>query len=218
MFAEVVESGSGVQARPRGYSVAGKTGTAQKIDASGNYSRANYVSSFVGFAPVRKPAITILVIIDSPVGAIYGSEVAAPLFGSIAEQTLGYLNVPQDNPSRWLQVASSAPAGFPRQLRGDRAGFLPPVSEPLGAATPPVRPASFSESPLLEAPDTVVLDGGPLLTVPDFAGMAVRPVAEVCQQMGLELNLRGSGLAIEQIPPARARVPAGSRIWVRFAR
>ena len=62
------------------------------------------------------------------------------------------------------------------------------------------------------------LDDGPMVTVPDFAGMALRQVAEECQKLGLDLNLRGSGVAIEQIPPARALVPSGSHVLVRFAR
>ncbi len=217
MLAEVVERGTGTAARLSGYRAAGKTGTAQKIDASGSYSKSHYVSSFVGFAPIQKPSVTILVVIDSPVGAIYGSEVAAPVFRSTAEQTLGYLNVPHDNPSRWLQVASTAPAGLPRQERGDQAGFLS-VPEPPGAAAPPVQPVAFASSESLEDAGTIVLDSGPLLTVPDFYGQAVRRVAEECEQLGLELNMAGTGLAVEQDPPAGAHVSAGIPIWVRFGR
>ncbi|MFB3920382.1 MAG: penicillin-binding protein [Terriglobia bacterium] len=220
IFAEVVESGTGTPARLAGYTAGGKTGTAQKIDASGTYSKTHYIASFVGFAPVREPAVTILVVIDSPVGAIYGTEVAAPVFRSIAEQTLGYLNVPHDNPSQWPQVARSAPAGSPRQQRRDPVGYLPSEPGLFGAATSPVRTVSYSSfrSPEVEPADTVVLDDGPLVTVPDLTGLALRRAAEVCQKLGLELNVRGSGLAMEQMPPARSRVPAGSRIWVRFGR
>lgn len=64
----------------------------------------------------------------------------------------------------------------------------------------------------------MILDDAPLLTLPDFSGLALRRVAEECQELGLELNVRGSGLAVEQMPPVRAQVPPGSRIWVRFAR
>jgi len=220
IFAEVVQSGTGLPARLAGYTAGGKTGTAQKIDASGTYSKTHYIASFVGFAPVRQPAVTILVVIDSPVGAIYGREVAAPVFRSIAEQTLGYLSVPHDNPSQWPQVARSAPARSPRQQRGDQVGYLPSEPELSGAATSPVRTVSFSfaRPPVSEPGETVVLDDGPLVTVPDLTGLALRRAAEVCQQLGLELNIRGSGLAAEQMPPARSRVPAGSRVWVRFAR
>jgi len=218
IFYEVVQSGTGLPARLAGYTAGGKTGTAQKIDASGTYSKSHYIASFVGFAPVRQPAVTILVVIDSPVGAIYGGEVAAPVFRSIAEQTLGYLNVPQDVPSQWPQVAKSTPAGSPRQKRGDQAGFLPSEPEPFGAATSPVQQVSYTRPQVSEAGETVMLDDGPLVTVPNLAGLALRRAAEVCQQLGLELNMRGSGVAVEQMPPARARVPAGSLIWVRFAR
>ncbi len=217
MFAEVVATGTGIPAQLGGYSAAGKTGTAQKVDSSGRYSKSHYVSSFVGFAPVQHPAVTILVVIDSPVGAIYGTAVAAPVFRSIAEQTLGYLNVPQDNPSRWLQVASSAPARFPRQTRGDRAGF-PKSPEPPGVATPPVRLVSLSSSSATADPGAAVLDDGPLLTVPNFSSLAVRRVAEECQRLGVELSVSGTGLAVEQNPPPGAQVPAGALLWVRFAR
>ena len=64
----------------------------------------------------------------------------------------------------------------------------------------------------------MILDDAPMLTVPDLSGLAVRRVAEECQLLGLELNVRGSGFAVEQMPPARAQVPPGSRLWVRFAR
>jgi cell division protein FtsI (penicillin-binding protein 3) len=214
----VVEEGTGTTAQLTGYSVAGKTGTAQKIDSTGTYSKTHYVPSFVGFAPVQNPAITILVVIDSPVGAYYGREVAAPVFRSIAEQTLGYLNVPQDNPSSWPQVASSAPAGSPRQKRGVRAGFPSLASEPPGAAASPVRMVAYTDPPLPEAGGTMILDDGPMVAVPDFIGMALRQVAEECQKLGLDLNMRGRGVAVQQMPPARALVPSGSRVLVRFAR
>jgi len=112
ILSAVVERGTGQPAQLAGYSSAGKTGTAQKIDASGAYSKSHYVASFVGFAPVGKPAVTILVAIDSPVGAIYGTEVAAPVFKSIAEPTLGYLNVPQDTLPDGLSLPPQSLQGF----------------------------------------------------------------------------------------------------------
>ena len=89
----VVERGSGRSARIEGYTVAGKTGTAAKLH-NGSYSKTNYMASFVGFAPSRDPAITILVVIDSPSnGEYYGGAVAAPVFKTIAEEVLRYLHV-----------------------------------------------------------------------------------------------------------------------------
>ncbi len=217
ILADVVENGTGTTARLVGYAAAGKTGTAQKIDTTGTYSKTHYIASFVGFAPVKNPAVTILVVIDSPVGAIYGREVAAPVFRSIAEQTLGYLNVPHDNPSSWPQVAS-APAGSSRQKRGDRAGYLPSRPEFSGDAASPVQTVSFVKASPADQGGAMMLDDGPMVLVPEFTGMAVRQVAEQCQELGLDLNVRGSGLAAEQMPPARSQVPASSKVWVRFAR
>jgi len=226
----VVDHGTGKPAQLGGYTSAGKTGTAQKIDASGEYSKSHYVGSFIGFAPATRPAVTILVVIDSPVGAHYGTDVAAPVFRSIAEQTLSYLNVPQDNPSRWPQIITPKPAKTPDQKQEDFMGFLPSGRESFGAATSPVQPASFSNRPLPDGPappappdggvasSTVVLGDGPLVTVPDFSGWAARRVAEECGELGLDLNVVGSGLAVEQNPIAGLKVPSGTRIWVRMAR
>jgi cell division protein FtsI/penicillin-binding protein 2 len=78
-----------------GYKLAGKTGTANKIDpATGEYSKANYVASFMGFAPALRPRLLIAVVVDEPHGAIYGGTVAAPAFGRIASFALPYLRIP----------------------------------------------------------------------------------------------------------------------------
>jgi cell division protein FtsI (penicillin-binding protein 3) len=78
-----------------GYKLAGKTGTANKIDpATGQYSKAAYVASFIGFAPALNPRLLIAVMVDEPHGAIYGGTVAAPAFGRIASFALPYLRIP----------------------------------------------------------------------------------------------------------------------------
>ncbi len=92
----VVLRGTGRGAALPGYRVAGKTGTAQKIDSSGRYSARDFVASFVGWAPARDPAILILVILDSPRGLYHGGEVAAPVFARMALPALQYLRLPPD--------------------------------------------------------------------------------------------------------------------------
>jgi cell division protein FtsI (penicillin-binding protein 3) len=218
IFTSVIEEGSGRRARLAGYSAAGKTGTAQKVGDSGTYSTSHFMSSFVGFAPAQEPAVTILVVIDTPVGAHRGSEVAAPVFRAIAEQTLGYLNVPQDNPSRWLQVASSAPAGSPQNVEGGWAGIPPLASERPGVATSSLREVSFSRPSPKDYAETVVLEDGPGVAVPNFSGLSLREAVELCQRLGLEISVQGSGLAVEQSPSAGKRLSPGSRVWVRFSR
>jgi cell division protein FtsI (penicillin-binding protein 3) len=99
MMEQVVLSGTGKLARLEGYTVAGKTGTAQKIDpATGRYSARDYIASFVGFAPLNSPVLTVLVVLDSPEGGHHGGDVAAPIFREVMQQSLSYLHVPPDLP------------------------------------------------------------------------------------------------------------------------
>jgi cell division protein FtsI/penicillin-binding protein 2 len=102
MFRDVVLEGTGTQAAIPGYTVAGKTGTAQKAE-NGHYV-TKYVASFVGLVPAKKPRLAILVMVDEPHGDIYGGSVAAPAFRDIARFDLQYLEVPPDAP----ETAASA--------------------------------------------------------------------------------------------------------------
>jgi len=105
----VVKNGTGTKAALAGYTVAGKTGTAQKIDGSGRYSMADHVASFVGFVPASRPALVILVSLDTPRGALnHGGDVAAPVFARVAEDALRHLAVPSEDPGRVLRATGSA--------------------------------------------------------------------------------------------------------------
>lgn len=94
MLEQVVSSGGGSKAAVKGYRIAGKTGTAEKLKDDGSgYHKGHYIASFAGFAPVEDPKISVLVIIDDPSGVYYGGQIAAPIAGEIFEQVLRYLNV-----------------------------------------------------------------------------------------------------------------------------
>ena len=99
MLRGVVLEGTGTEAAIPGYTVAGKTGTAAKIDPDGTYSTSRYVASFVGMVPATKPKLVIMVMVDEPHGDIYGGVVAAPAFREIARFNLQHLEIPQDAPS-----------------------------------------------------------------------------------------------------------------------
>lgn len=101
----VTEGGTGTNAHLDGYTVCGKTGTAQKIDSSGKYAIGKYTSSFLGFAPAHKPRIVVLVVIDEPTGEHYGGIVAAPAFRRIAHETLVHLNVPPETKGGAIRAA-----------------------------------------------------------------------------------------------------------------
>ncbi|MBI4246683.1 MAG: PASTA domain-containing protein [Candidatus Rokubacteria bacterium] len=116
LLARVVESGTGHHAAIPGYEVAGKTGTAQKLDpATRRYSRAPGVLSFVGFAPAAAPRFTLLVMLDEPKNEKWGSEAAAPIFASIGREILRYLEVPPpDVTPVQIVTGSGADAPAPR--------------------------------------------------------------------------------------------------------
>jgi cell division protein FtsI (penicillin-binding protein 3) len=110
--------GTGTKAAVEGYSVAGKTGTAQKVrpaEEGGGYGD-DFFSSFGGFLPVENPAISILVVADAPQGSYYGGTVCGPAFKEIADQAVRYLRI--------------SPQGFPTEYV---TGMIP---EPLNEETP----------------------------------------------------------------------------------
>lgn len=98
MLKSVVVEGTGTRAAVPGYTVAGKTGTAAKIDSNGLYSTSRYVASFVGIVPATKPEFVIMVMVDEPRGDIYGGVVAAPAFSEIARFNVQHLEIPPDAP------------------------------------------------------------------------------------------------------------------------
>ncbi|MGH9862856.1 MAG: penicillin-binding protein [Candidatus Acidiferrales bacterium] len=226
MLGRVVTLGTGRQAQPAGYTAAGKTGTAQKIDATGRYSPRDFIASFAGFAPAEDPVVTVVVVLDSPRGKYHGGEVSAPVFASVAERTLAYLNVPRTLPvpraraaprlerasvqdfspgqfsaASWVAQEESGRGPVARELFESRQG----VSGGLG--TLPEEPAP---------PGRVVTLNTDSVVVPDFIGQPLRAVSERCARLGLEPVLVGSGIAAAQRPAAGTRVPRGSRVQVEF--
>ena len=102
--------GTGTGAAVEGYSVAGKTGTAQKVDPVTKRYSSKRTGSFVGFVPASNPRLTILVVVDEPRKSPYGGIVAAPAFGAIARQSLAYLRVPPE------KCEKKSPTPAPQQL------------------------------------------------------------------------------------------------------
>ena len=95
LLEQVVATGGGHKAAVKGYRIAGKTGTAQKIREDGaGYMDGRYIASFCGFAPVEDPKVTVLVIIDDPtLGSYYGGQIAAPVAGRIFAQLMRYMHI-----------------------------------------------------------------------------------------------------------------------------
>jgi cell division protein FtsI (penicillin-binding protein 3) len=205
MMEDVVLEGTGKPAQLSGYTAAGKSGTAQKIDPStGRYSATQYNSSFVGFAPVNDPAISILVVLDSPVGAHHGGEVGGPVFKRVAEQVLAYLAVPHD-------VPAPSDAETAKRLK----------AAPLPAAVSDTAKANFEAAVARKnqaSAPTVAFSAEDAVAVPRLIGQSVRAVTEECGSLGLVPSLVGSGIALEQYPDAGTQVQPGSQVMVRFGR
>jgi cell division protein FtsI (penicillin-binding protein 3) len=188
MMEGVVLRGTGRRAMLEGYTAGGKTGTAQKIDPrTGTYSRSQLIASFAGFAPVNNPAITVAVILDSPVGPHEGGQVAAPVFARVTQQVLAYLNVPHDvevrSPQRLLlRAAAQVKDEEIAEGSPDRFG---------GTLAPPAEDASTTASAASPAPETVAAPGASL-----------RP-ASVIKQQPVE-----TASAAPELPLAAPEMPA----------
>jgi cell division protein FtsI (penicillin-binding protein 3) len=188
MLEEVVQKGTGMRASLSGHRVAGKTGTAQKVDPiRGGYGDKR-LSSFLGFAPADAPRVAILVVIDEPDGKgaeVTGGAVAAPAWGAIAHEALRQLDVMPD------QVKETAPL--------------------LVSALAP----AFEEDPAEETAEVPV--GAGQAVVPDVSGLGARTATRRLAQALLEPELRGSGRAVAQSPRAGAIVKRGARVKVTLA-
>ena len=212
----VVLNGTGTLARLDGWTAAGKTGSAQKIDpATGRYSPTQLIASFTGFAPISNPAVTILVSLDSPVGLHEGGQVAAPVFKRIAEQVLPYLDVPRDVPlnPRLIQAA------YKRQIAAEGATLedFSPTDFSGQLDAPPAASNEAEAEPKSHAPEiAMAADEGGDITVPDFAGKTMREVTEMCLHLGFEPLLVGSNLAVDQHPEAGTQLRRGAEVTVQF--
>src|ERR1700687_3068810 len=145
MLQGVVLHGTGRKAILEGYSSAGKTGTAQKVDpATGVFSKTKYVASFAGFAPINDPQIAVVVILDSAVGLHQGGQVSAPVFQRIMQQVLEYMHVPHDvqlPPSRQVLLARrDVPDASLEESSPDHLGASLDMAE--ASDTPAIPPAA----------------------------------------------------------------------------
>jgi len=186
----VSERGTGPLAAIAGYKVAGKTGTAQKVDEkSGRYSRTKYVASFVGFVPAENPRLVIATVIDEPKGIPYGGVVAAPVFREVGQWALNHLNV---NPSVRLAEKGPGSKAFTRFEQCDPKSTF----------------ASGNQSGLAKQ----VREG----FLPDFRGMGMREVLCKAVRLGLKVRLEGSGFAYKQSPSPGAPIKQVKYVKIIF--
>ena len=214
MMEGVVLNGTGKGARIPGYTVGGKTGSAQIYDyATKRYTHA-YNGSFVGFAPITNPAVVVAVTLNGTHGTSgFGGEAAAPVFRAVAAEALRILDVPKDLPD--APEPKTLPAK--NQIADDLA-----IAD-LGSNVPNIledkeeRDAAVSQARPQRAANSAGTDLA-VATVPNFRGMSLRDVLVQAAAKGLNVQPDGSGTARGQYPPAGATLHQGERIRVQFAR
>jgi len=205
----VSTEGTGRRAALEGVRVAGKTGTAQKLDTeTGTYSNENYLAWFAGVAPADDPKIVIVVMLDEPAGLVHsGGATAAPLFAQVAASHLvrhGILTQPRLPLPR---TASIQPEPEP-----DPPPKASKPAPPVKTSHPPTRVKQKTQPALMIA---TLADR---LLLPDFSGLSIAEVKQATTRIGLEIETRGRGHAVSQYP-APGTILAGTmrRVSVRFA-
>jgi cell division protein FtsI (penicillin-binding protein 3) len=180
------KGGTGEGAVPAGYEVAGKTGTAQKVDSLlGGYSEDRYTSGFMGFAPAEEPKLVLLVVLDEPQGNNYGGVVAAPVFKAIMEKVLPYLNVVPKGTTIVKNELDSVP-----------------------------KKEALETQPLIEG--VKMGKGIGMVVMPDLTGLSMRNALSRMEGKGLIIKVSGNGKVVEQIPRPGIVVEKGDICYLKF--
>ena len=201
LLEQVVATGGGGKASVRGYRIAGKTGTAQKVNEYGDgYSDGKYIASFCGFAPVESPQVALLVIIDEPYGSFYGGQIAAPVASRIFAQVFRYLRI----------EPSDAPLG----VDSDE------LSAEIGEGDASIQGMERRESPkeIEPKPQPPKEELAPeVARVPSFYGKSIRESARLANEAGISFEAEGSGFAVSQSIGAGELVDKGTTVKVQFS-
>jgi cell division protein FtsI (penicillin-binding protein 3) len=212
MLEGVTLNGTAKKAQLDGYTAAGKTGTAQKIDPqTKTYSKTKFVASFVGFAPVNDPAVVIIVVIDEPGGAYHGGDVAA-------EQILPEMGVLPDtdfkNPELVARAAQTPAEVSKLRDEEKRRDDDLRQQESRDSTMPRVTARGNQGGEIVYAVAT-----SNAIVMPDLRGRSVRDVARACARLGMQVEARGEGgRVMAQNPQAGAELRQGQTIYVDFGK
>jgi cell division protein FtsI (penicillin-binding protein 3) len=198
IMTRVVAEGTGHNAAIPGFDVAGKTGTAQKMDpATRRYSRTPGVLSFVGFAPAEDPRLAMIVLIDEPKNERWGSEAAAPIFAAIGAEALRHLHAPQKNTAP-VQIVREQ--GEPQPLQGERRATS-------GAAD---TPASLRSEGTVEIARLASGCDSPCNAMPTLVGLSLRRGMQTLAPLDVRLEVAGRGVVSAQAPAPGATLAPGA--------
>ncbi|HAO98890.1 MAG TPA: hypothetical protein DCQ83_02475 [Fibrobacteres bacterium] len=219
MMKGVVEYGTAADIRHPSITIAGKTGTAEKIDPkTGKYLHGHFHSSFIGMAPAEHPVFACLVMLDEPTKLKYGGQSAAPIFREIldrvSEERLGW----PDHPVTWTQTESvrAIPGGDPvkialaAQSKKETAGMLLASATSTKSDAGKVIPASYAVPE--EAPESQVATSGSSSdrVMPDLHNATLRDALLRMKALAIEVDYQGAGKVREQDPLPGAPLKRGS--------
>ncbi len=227
----VVDEGTGKRARIEGFSIAGKTGTAQKISDQGGYLLDQVVTSFIGFAPSNNPRFVCLVMVDNPKTYRTGSQTAAPVFKDVIEKTLEYYDIVPEI----LPEEAEAAEILPRKVENTKIVQKYYSKELEKVDDIKNNPDSF----IIKGNGTFILaqypfDGEEIkedqkifiylsnkekneIIVPDLKGMTILEAGKLLEQMGLIIKVNGSGYVDSQLPSPDTVLKKDSIVQVYFS-
>lgn len=219
------EGGTGVKAQVDGFLVAGKTGTAQKVNPNGGgYMKNAYVSSFAGFIPATDPKFVIFVMVDHPKkNSYYGSQVAAPLFSRLASYAVRREGVAPVLLTEKNFVDKELGTPLARRKKGRRPAAQV-ISRETKKAMKDLKNPTLPENnivtaeQLMQKANPAADSGNPYPeqaeVVPDLTRMSLREAIKQASVQDLQVRIRGTGLVSEIIPPPGSPLPSSKKITV----
>lgn len=227
----VVDEGTGRRARIEGFSIAGKTGTAQKISDKGGYLEDQVVTSFIGFAPSNNPRFVCLVMVDNPKTYKTGSQTAAPVFKDVIEKTLEYYDiVPEILPeeaeaadilprkienTKIVQKYHSMEIEKSEEIKNNPDNFILKGNGSYILAQYPFEGEEIKESQkiFIYLSDKEKNE----IIVPELKGLTILEAGKLLEQMGLIIKVNGSGYAESQLPSPDTVLKKDSIVQVYFS-
>jgi len=231
MMESVVTNGTGTNAYVPGYKVAGKTGTAQKI-IDGKYAPGKYIGSFLAVAPATDPKVSVLVIVDEPVGVYYGGSVAAPVAGKLIEEILDYMEIEPEFTEeekeqfeymvkvpdvRGKTIGEAGRILLESQLKYTSESFnIKEDSKIIDQFPSPDMEVSKGSIVDLYLDEEFKLENKVIL--PNLIGRSKEDVMKILEGLGLKYYFIGEGTVIKQVPEPNSQVDKNSTIEVEFSK
>lgn len=215
MMEHVVSEGTGKNAYVAGFRLAGKTGTSEKL--AGGKKDGKYVASFACFAPANDPKISMLIVIDEPVGQINGGQIATPVAAEVAEATLNYLNVdPQYTAQELADLGEETPSVTGLSLAKAREALSGFTIKTVGEGSTVISQMP-AEGQLIPKNGVVVLytdktSEKKKVTVPDLTKLTVSAANQKALEYGLNPKIFGNSLTMGESESYKQSVEAGTQV------